>query len=45
MGPSVKLDVVHGREQDAPFEVLERGTEFDATCGGFAIARIDGILG
>jgi hypothetical protein len=45
MSRSVKLDVVHGREQDASFQVLERGPEFDATYSGLAIARIDGILG
>jgi hypothetical protein len=40
----VMRDVMHRREQDTAFQILERGPELDVPCARFAIARFDGIL-
>jgi hypothetical protein len=44
MSRAVNLDVVHRGEQDTAFQVLECGSEFDATWGRFTIACTGGIL-
>jgi hypothetical protein len=44
MGRFVNVDVLDRGEQDTPFQVFERGSEFDTARGAFAIACIDCIL-